>query len=62
MNMDKPTIENYVRSTLKLNAYALDEEQVQRVITQFERIENISLAMRELQLPFSLDPAPVFRP
>lgn len=60
--MDDITVANYVRVTLQLQGYALDEEQVQRVIAQFARIEEISRVMRDISLPHSLDPAAVFQP
>ncbi len=60
--MKQDMLDTYVRSALRLQGYALDEEAVQRVIAQFTRIEEISRAMRELPLPSSTEPAAVFRP
>lgn len=60
--MDQTTLDAYVRSTLQLQDYVLDEEQVQRVIAQFACIEEISRPMRDLDLLHWLDPAAVFRP
>lgn len=60
--MDQTNLKTYVCSTLQLQGYALDEEQVHRVTTQFTRIEEMSRAMRDISLPLSIDPAAVFRP
>jgi hypothetical protein len=56
------SIDAYVRSALALQGYRLDEEQTQRVIEQFIRIEAVAQGFLGMPLALHDEPAPVFQP
>jgi len=62
MDLDARTLEDYVRSALALNGYALDEECSAAVLLQFARIATIAAAVLDEPLSPTTEPLPVFRP
>ena len=62
MDLDAQTLEEYVRSALALNGYALDEQRTAAVLLQFARIAAIAGAVPDEPLPPMTEPLPVFRP
>lgn len=60
--MSTQTNEAYARAALALQGYRFDEASTARIAEQFSRIEAIAQTFLERELPFELEPAPVFRP
>jgi hypothetical protein len=52
----------YVRAALLLQGYELDEPRIAAVLREFTRIQAVAATIVDRELPFELDPAPLFRP
>ena len=59
---DLQALETYVRAALRLQGYALNEEQLAEVLVQFGRIEELMRVLDQWPLAFDSVSAPVFRP
>jgi hypothetical protein len=58
---DNP-LDRYVRAALALQGYTFGDAEIAEIIMQFSRLEAIARTVFEWPLPFTSEPAPVFRP
>jgi hypothetical protein len=59
---DDKMLDSYVRAALALQGYDFDEAQIAEIALHFSRLEVIAHTVFDYPLPFSSEPAPVFRP
>jgi pyrimidine deaminase RibD-like protein len=62
MQISEDTLAAYVRASLALQGYALDEAQTAAVVLQFSRIALIASAFLDESGPQHAEPLAVFRP
>ncbi|MEA3154148.1 MAG: 1-carboxybiuret hydrolase subunit AtzG-like [Betaproteobacteria bacterium] len=60
--MKRLDVENFVIAAARAQGLDLDAEQLQRVGAVFARNAELAELMLELDLPESIEPAPVFEP
>jgi hypothetical protein len=60
--MKRLDVENFVIAAARAQGLDLDTEQLQRVGAVFARNAELAELMLELDLPDSIEPAPVFEP
>ncbi|HEV7391803.1 MAG TPA: DUF4089 domain-containing protein [Burkholderiales bacterium] len=60
--MKRLDVENFVIAAARAQGLDLDAEQLQRVSEVFARNAELAELMLELDLPDSIEPAPVFEP
>ncbi|MDB5925130.1 MAG: hypothetical protein JWN13_4066 [Betaproteobacteria bacterium] len=60
--MKRLDVENFVIAAARAQGLDLDAEQLQRVGAVFARNAELAELMLELDLPDSIEPAPVFEP
>jgi hypothetical protein len=58
---DNP-LDRYVRAALALQGYTFGDAEIAEIIMQFSRLEAVARTVFEWPLPFTSEPAPVFRP
>lgn len=55
-------IEAYVKAALAIQGYTFSETRIADVVQHFTRIEQLSRAVRDADLPPEVDSAPIFTP